>query len=396
MKIAFITTFYDENGGAEYITKYIEKVSNQWCDSKVFSIMPSNQAFSSSTTHPINFILTLHDLIYEVRKYNPDKVYLHLGHSIVIIISSIFTSLGYETLLHIQDPWFSFKELKLKIEMYLDNEFLKLRNSKELPDFFKSFRKLTPLEELITMDLYSETLSKVSKKFIVSSKDMKQFLAIDYKIEKSRITVLPLFLTDEFRSKFNSVVPEVNSKDKNTLVYIGRIKDSWKNFSQILKNVQDSNWNLTIFTRDNQPEEFVKLMIDKLIKMKNRKSLLKRIEIFNNLNDKELEKQLERYIYIVVPSIVEGFSLTILENLYRGKIVLNSSVMGGPLDLIEDNANGFRFIPNDVDSFHQVLTRVDNLTGEELSSISARARESVENYTEENFNKKLKDLILAK
>jgi glycosyltransferase involved in cell wall biosynthesis len=71
----------------------------------------------------------------------------------------------------------------------------------------------------------------------------------------------------------------------------------------------------------------------------------------------QLNELLSAYCYLIQPTYMECFSLSILESLSANVPVITTTV-GGNLEIINNNTNGFIFEPKDVDALATILKKI--------------------------------------
>jgi len=82
-------------------------------------------------------------------------------------------------------------------------------------------------------------------------------------------------------------------------------------------------------------------------------------------NSSKLYKTYHNYHYMVLPTYMECFNLAILESLASNVPVITTNV-GGNLEVVKDNQNGYIFNPKDIDALHLIIETI--LKGEKTIS----------------------------
>jgi glycosyltransferase involved in cell wall biosynthesis len=84
----------------------------------------------------------------------------------------------------------------------------------------------------------------------------------------------------------------------------------------------------------------------------------------------------------VLPSLAEGFSLSIIEALSAGLPVVATRV-GGADEVIDDGRNGFLVPPSDADALSQTVIRALSLSGSEKLRIRQEALRTARRFSSE-------------
>ncbi|MFN8392125.1 MAG: glycosyltransferase family 4 protein [Bdellovibrionota bacterium] len=91
----------------------------------------------------------------------------------------------------------------------------------------------------------------------------------------------------------------------------------------------------------------------------------------------DLLDEIGRVDIVSVPSHHEGMANIMLEAMSCGKVLLCSAV-GGALDVIRHNENGFLHVPRDVDSFRVSLSQAISAARDSKNPIGLAARQTIE------------------
>jgi len=81
---------------------------------------------------------------------------------------------------------------------------------------------------------------------------------------------------------------------------------------------------------------------------------------------------MQRADLVLLPSLIEGISISILESMSLGKIVATTSVGGNP-EIIKDRVNGFLFKPKSTDSIIKTIDKISKIGLENKKVISKNA-----------------------
>ena len=93
----------------------------------------------------------------------------------------------------------------------------------------------------------------------------------------------------------------------------------------------------------------------------------------------------------VLPSLAEGFSLSIVEALAAGLPVIATRV-GGAAEIIEDGRNGFLVPPADVEALGQAVLRVLSLEAPERDKLRQAALETARRFSFETTAHKMHEI----
>jgi len=93
---------------------------------------------------------------------------------------------------------------------------------------------------------------------------------------------------------------------------------------------------------------------------------------FKKLDHKNMLLEMQRANLVLLPSLIEGISISILESMSLGKIVATTSVGGNP-EIIKDRVNGFLFKPKSTDSIIKTIDKISKIGLENKKVISKNA-----------------------
>lgn len=218
------------------------------------------------------------------------------------------------------------------------------------------------IEDILNNSTLVTTVSAKYKKLIdkfIGKKNSVELVGNGVSIKNLKVIDKPID-----KSKINVVIPA----RLNSLKGLDYVVD----VSNIIKN----NFKFTICypTGRNSKEEiaYKKSLISKMVNSN--------IE-FKELNNHEWLSFLKKADIVLLPSLIEGQSLSILESMLFGKIVIATRVGGTP-EIIKNNVNGFLIKPKSVASIKKALINVINLSNSKSSSIKIGARKTIK----ESFN----------
>lgn len=170
-----------------------------------------------------------------------------------------------------------------------------------------------------------------SNKIHSISDSTKKVLVQKYKIQESKIIVNKPRVDKRIFFKDKKI-----KRDKNIIFFVGRL-DKRKGIDFLLKSFflvcqKDSNLNLYIAGRGRM-EKWIKRFICE-------KGMENRVKLLGFISDKELNSWYNKAACVVVPSIFEGFGLTVIEALACGAWVIGTDT-DGIRESIIDGENGY-------------------------------------------------------
>ena len=209
--------------------------------------------------------------------------------------------------------------------------------------------------------------------------------AIHYGLPWNKVSCIPPFITvekpreNEFRRKYGI------DRDEKIILCVARI-DSLKGQDRLVRALPDIVKVLPkikcVFIGNGSMTKDVLKASEKKIYDQNLKQLvedlrLKEIVIFTgSISRSELMQAYEACDVVVLPSIMEGFGLTITEGMAFGKPVIGSAT-GGILVQIWPGINGYLVEPGDSRQLSEALIMI--LSNENLKrSLGAKAKEVYE------------------
>ncbi|MEK4564565.1 1,4-alpha-glucan branching protein domain-containing protein [Alkalihalobacillus sp. FSL R5-0424] len=214
-----------------------------------------------------------------------------------------------------------------------------------------------------------ERLMYEAKRVIVCSESMKQELNSQYRVAKSKISVIPN------ASRFTRKIESKALKQKVTLFSFGRFVPE-KGFQFLLEAIQllkHEGLDIHLQLAGEGP------YYDRLLQLTESLKLKKHVTFTGFLNASECLAKLEEADIVVVPSLYEPFGLSALEAMSVGKPVVASNV-GGLKELITNGENGLLFEPGDV---KELVNQLALLIKEPLerARIAQQAAQVADQYT---------------
>lgn len=93
---------------------------------------------------------------------------------------------------------------------------------------------------------------------------------------------------------------------------------------------------------------------------------------FKKLNHKNMLLEMQKADLILLPSLIEGISISILESMSLGKIVAATRVGGNP-EVIKDGVSGFLLKPRSIDSIIKIVDKISKISMKDRKAISKNA-----------------------
>jgi glycosyltransferase involved in cell wall biosynthesis len=171
---------------------------------------------------------------------------------------------------------------------------------------------------------------------------------------------------------FVTICRLVPVKNLNTLIKV---------FAEIVEENQDREMKLWIV--GDGPER------------ENLKDLVKKLGIYENVNfwgfQEEVVTFLEQADAFVLPSISEGFSISLVEAMLCGLpcVVTNQ---GGPSEIVEEGKTGFLINPYQADDLKSKMLGVLKLSNDQKQLIGENAQEVGRKYSVESYVKRLMEV----
>ncbi len=218
---------------------------------------------------------------------------------------------------------------------------------------------------IITKFLYQ----KINKIICVSNSLQKRFILL--RINPTKLKVIPngvdiSIFNPNISSKFLDKYI-INKKNVKKIVYVGRL-DPQKGVEFLIRSIPHiikENNNVHLFILGNGNLE---------LKLKNLVRKLKIQLYVTFISMIPLEKMAELYAsadIFCLPSLHEGFPLSIAEALSMGLIIVASATEGIPDAIIEDK-NGFLVTPGNIKSLVEKLLKALQLNDEQIREIRKR------------------------
>ncbi len=297
------------------------------------------------------------------------------------------------------------------------------------PDkYIKNSKKITVINKIN----FDNNLIAALKKSQINIVNCHTFYLFEISYKISKYFKIPLVFTlhgvfiDIYGKKYNSIIKKI--VDKSSLVitvsdaYSQRLKRAFptkikkiikiQNGVKIIKTIRKNNDKITkiryvvIPARLNKLKglEYVAQVSKQLNDIrfcvchptgrknnmeenKYKNNLIKKSNnflYFKKLNHKNILLEMRKADLILLPSLIEGVSIAILEAMSLGKIVATTNVGGNP-EIIKDGMNGFLFKSKSSDSIIKAINRISKLNQNSRKIISQKAILTVKNKFDINL-----------
>ncbi len=274
------------------------------------------------------------DLISDISKYNPDKIVIH----------------GWNYKSHLEVIRF-FKNKK-KIYFRGDSTFLQKQN------FFIKFIRITYLKYFVYRHIdYAFYVGRNNKHyFLKCGLSEKQLLYFPYSIDSSFFVDKPKNITTD---KVNLLFVGKLQKNKNPLILLKAIT-LLKDYPLHLKIIGDGE------------------LIDEIKEFNSNQ-----VEFCGFKNQTELVQIYKKSDILILPSLSETWGLVLNEAAASGLALIASDMVGGAIDMIQDNVNGYIFKSNDLfDLTAKIKLATENTC--KLNKMKLKSIEIAENYKVQN------------
>jgi len=180
------------------------------------------------------------------------------------------------------------------------------------------------------LSLLEKKSYKIADRIIAVSDFTRRAIVNGYKIDPKKIKVIPNGVD---LKKFYK--DETIKKIKNSLLFVGRLEKR--------KGIDFLVESMPLIIKENPK---VKLFIagrgkllQKLKQFFKKNKILQNVDFLGFISDKDLVKWYNRAELVIVPSILEGFGITVIEAMACGTPVIGTNVEGIK-GVIENNRNG--------------------------------------------------------
>jgi glycosyltransferase involved in cell wall biosynthesis len=349
MKVAMIISSL-EVGGAEKLVIDLSNRISKFCDLKLYIIKENKSSILDKAVAVLNIkvvylnsklrffdLRAANILKKELDSFKPDIIHTHLKTSSYIYYYYLFKKDFF---------WFHTVHTLARV----DTRFIRRR----------LFKKLYSSKKIVLV-----AVSNTVRQSLI-----KEFPKAEIKLIENGIDVSEYYYCSGL-------------KDKQNIICVARLT-YLKNHEYLIKEfvkVRDNNMKLILIGDGKEKKRILKLI--NLLNINDRVILINStMNVSSYLRDSSI---------FVLPSLYEGLSLSILEALATGLIVVTSRASS---ELIDDGVNGYISDLSE-NSLYKVLTYIiDN--NDHLDYIRENARIKAENYSIESMTKKYYELFLGK
>ena len=224
---------------------------------------------------------------------------------------------------------------------------------------------------------------QISDKIICVSKDSKQILTEKYGINPRKIIVIPNGVDT---GKFYPI--ENVKKINNSLLYVGRI-DKRKGVDFLIRSM------LSVIQQNPEVKLFVGgkgQLLPELKKYIIENGLHENIKFIGFIPEDELNEWYNKVKCVVVPSVFEGFGITVIEAMAAGTPVIGTNV-DGIKSIIKNKENGYLVEYGNTDSLANVIINVLRNDNSKVIHIGLKTIEdeydwkAISNETEDIYEK---------
>ena len=301
--------------------------------------LPKGGFLKSRFTYILVFFFSVNKLHSLIKKEKPDYLLIHLITFIPLFLLLIF---NYKT------------KFILRISGYPKINF-----------FRKFFWKLVN--------------KKIHKIFCPTANTKK--ILIDNKIfDSNKLFILedPVLDIKKIKEKLNSNSDATDQANGNYVISIGRLTKQ-KNFQFLIEGFKEVNKSikdiyLVIIGEGEEKKKLESKIIDYNLQNK----------IFLKGYKENVYPYLKNSLFSILTSKWEDPGFVILESMFCKKIVLSSNCPSGPVEIIQNENNGFLYDMNNIDSFVSKFILAYNITQYETEKSKImiyNAMKSVKNYT---------------
>lgn len=161
----------------------------------------------------------------------------------------------------------------------------------------------------------------------------------------------------------DSEIVDINKRSKHEIISVGRLEKQ-KNYEELINLFEDSKFVINIVGSGSKKDKLVELAKQKNIK----------VNFLGRLENEDLQKVYDKYLFFVSTSKFEGNPKSVLEAMSKGCIVIASNIENHR-ELITNEENGY-LIPDNCNSISSFINSL--LQNEKkLSDVSLNSREYV-------------------
>lgn len=248
------------------------------------------------------------------------------------------------------------------------------------------YLKYVYAKKIYYLEWLEKKMCKKSDKLIAVSRYTANYIINEHQIPTSKVTVIPNSVDIEI---FH---PEINGKEirerlnllfSPLVLYVGKldyhkgIDTLIESFSRVICDIPDAK---LLIVGGGPIKKNIENLIDNF-------GLKESVILVGRVSEEDLPKYYAASNLVVLPSLMEGFGIVLLEAMASGKPCIATNV-GGTEDVVVDNETGFIIPPAYPDSLYKAILTLlldDNLSIE----FGNRGRQRVlENFTKENIAEK--------
>ena len=393
--VVFVTFAYEESGGTipvinNLIKHYESKgfkntviVITEAADPSIYNEDPSIKRIYLNSPMDFNLLRTLHRYQKLLNELNPDRMYFILGHPFIAFLSNL-TPIRYQNvgILYYMDPWFTFSNLKDEVRKPVQ-DFIQIRdsiNNKKPKSVYNIFTKTRLLDSIISTDVNTSEIYDNFLGILVCSEDVENYFSL--LCQRKDIVLMDHLYLKEFPRTDESLWL---TSEIPTFIYSGRVTSSWKGFGIVLKALQliDFDYKLNLYLWDDVEAEVAKELFNEY------HLPISSLQTFSKSRTIDFLNPMAQATAVLIPSIGEGFSYTMLESMSVGGTTVVGPLYGGPKDVIKDGINGFRFKPGDGEDLSKVLKNIINYDDNSLIKIKKNAVVTSKQFTFEKYINKI-------
>ena len=203
---------------------------------------------------------------------------------------------------------------------------------------------------------------KNADKIVLTSEKDKKFVLKKFKIYPPKIEIIPNYIA------VNLFKPLNNSKEKNRIIFVGRLEEE-KNLFNLIEGIANLPVKLVVIGSGPLREK-----LEKFSKEKNAN-----VEFKRNIDNEKLPEELNKSGIFILTSFYEGCPKTLLEAMACGLPCIGANIEG-IREIVNHKKNGY-LCEKDVESIMKAILRVlEDKTLREKISKNAR-RTILENFS---------------
>ncbi len=219
---------------------------------------------------------------------------------------------------------------------------------------------------------------QLADKIICISKDTAQEVTNTYNIAKEKVIVIPCCVdTAKYYPIKNS------AKIPNSILFVGR-HDKRKGISFLIKSAAlalKTNQNLKVFIGGTGPQ------LQNHINLANSLKIMNNVKFLGHIPEEKLNQWYNQVEIVIVPSVFEGFGLTVIEAMAAGTPVIGTNV-SGIRSTIKHMITGLLVPFNDIISMTESINTLMENHNLRNSISKAALKEVISNYSAENISEK--------